>query len=664
MATRHLLSAGAREELFGIPSDTASLERHYTLAADDHDLVATRRGQANRLGLAIQLALLRYPGQGWHDGACLPPALILWIGEQIGVPRPSLTDYGLRGATRTVHRSLAIHHLGLRAFARADFELAVIIATDAAFGTDNGATIMRTTIDGLRSARLVLPSIDTLERIGLTGRARARRISAQALNDALSDDQKTSLERLLNTDSAIGQSRLTWLRGIPHSTSAASLHALLERLDFLRQIELPARLGQDIHPVRLTKFAREGAVAPVSLLQDFGHRRRIATLSAQVAELSIVLTDTAIALFERLTGQLFTRSKRKHDQDWTASKSQIGRLIQLFGGTIDAMCHAREHGCDPFELLDEEIGWDRLLQSRDQIAALENLTTQDPLLLAARRYSQLRKFAPAFLEAFAFSVPQAGEDLQAALQLLQEQNQAGKRKLPDIVPMPFSAKHWESLVLDGGKPKRRVYETAVMATLRDRLRAGDVWVEGSRNYRRFDAYLVPRDEAEHILSGSGTQTDGQAWLAERRDFLQRRLAEVQAKLTKGQLAGVRLEKGRLKITPHDPITPAKGEQLDRAIDAIMPHIRITDLLWDVHARTGFLDAFTDLRSGRIHSNPPAVLAAILAGATNLGLERMAQASKGLSHAQLSWASAWHLRPETYQDALSRIIDAQQCPLSA
>ena len=42
-----------------------------------------------------------------------------------------------------------------------------------------------------------------------------------------------------------------------------------------------------------------------------------------------------------------------------------------------------------------------------------------------------------------------------------------------------------------------------------------------------------------------------------------------------------------------------------------------------------LPSFTDLRSGRVHSNP----AALLAGATNLGLERMARASSGVSHGQ-------------------------------
>ena len=85
-----------------------------------------------------------------------------------------------------------------------------------------------------------------------------------------------------------------------------------------------------------------------------------------------------------------------------------------------------------------------------------------------------------------------------------------------------------------------------------------------------------------------------------------RLAEVGAKLAGGRLEGVRLENGRLRITPYDAVTPPAGERLDRAIDALMPRIRITDLLWDVNA-----------------------------GATNLGLERMARASSRVSHAQLS-----------------------------
>ena len=204
----------------------------------------------------------------------------------------------------------------------------------------------------------------------------------------------------------------------------------------------------------------------------------------------------------------------------------------------------------------------------------------------------------AWLEAFEFDASASGQGLRAAVTLLRELNRTGKRNLPDIVPMPFPSQHWKTVILHNATPQRRTYETAVVATLRDRLRAGDVWVEGSQDYRRFDAYLVPMDETQRVLGDSTLETDQPAWLTGRRERLHDRLREVRAKLAAGRLEGVRIENSRLKITPYDPLTPPAGERLDRAIDGLMPRIRITDLLWDVHALTGFLDAFTDLRSGR------------------------------------------------------------------
>ena len=168
---------------------------------------------------------------------------------------------------------------------------------------------------------------------------------------------------------------------------------------------------------------------------------------------------------------------------------------------------------------------------------------------------------------------------------------------------------------------------------------------------------MPRDKAEVTMQDAGFETSPEAWLADRRDKLAKRFAQVDAALKRDRLPGVRIERGHLKITPHDAVTPPAAERLERAIDAVMPRIRITDLLWEVNAQTGFLDAFTDLRSGKNHDEPAAVLATILAGATNLGLERMAHASTGVSHAQLTWAQTWYLRPETLADALARIVDA-------
>ncbi|QRM36107.1 hypothetical protein [Microvirga sp. VF16] len=57
--------------------------------------------------------------------------------------------------------------------------------------------------------------------------------------------------------------------------------------------------------------------------------------------------------------------------------------------------------------------------------------------------------------------------------------------------MSFLPKTWQQLIMESGQPDRRLYETAVFAVLRDRLRSGDIWVEGTRNYQRFDTYLLP-----------------------------------------------------------------------------------------------------------------------------------------------------------------------------
>ena len=44
----------------------------------------------------------------------------------------------------------------------------------------------------------------------------------------------------------------------------------------------------------------------------------------------------------------------------------------------------------------------------------------------------------------------------------------------------------------GGKVNRRAWEVCVLSELRDRLRAGDVWVRGSRRYRNFEDCLLPK----------------------------------------------------------------------------------------------------------------------------------------------------------------------------
>ena len=62
MPRRSMLSAAERESLLALPDTQDELIRRYTLSDSDLAIVRQRRGAANRLGFAVQLCYLRYPG--------------------------------------------------------------------------------------------------------------------------------------------------------------------------------------------------------------------------------------------------------------------------------------------------------------------------------------------------------------------------------------------------------------------------------------------------------------------------------------------------------------------------------------------------------------------------------------------------------------------------
>lgn len=64
MSPRTLLSPEQRARLFAVPTTPAEMARHYVLSAKDLMLVRAKRRTVNRLGFAVQLCLLRHPGQG------------------------------------------------------------------------------------------------------------------------------------------------------------------------------------------------------------------------------------------------------------------------------------------------------------------------------------------------------------------------------------------------------------------------------------------------------------------------------------------------------------------------------------------------------------------------------------------------------------------------
>ena len=81
--------------------------------------------------------------------------------------------------------------------------------------------------------------------------------------------------------------------------------------------------------------------------------------------------------------------------------------------------------------------------------------------------------------------------LLRAVAILRDLHSRRLRKLPEDAPFAFVRQSWRCRI-GGAQIDRQLYAFCVYVKLRDRLRAGDVWVEGSRRYRSVEDQLIAR----------------------------------------------------------------------------------------------------------------------------------------------------------------------------
>jgi hypothetical protein len=222
MARRDLLNEDERRKLFGVPQDHDSLVKLYTLSPSDGEPVFARRGAANRLGFAVQLALLQHPGMSLATFGDAPPQLVAFMAKQIGVPKEKYADYAKRVQILSEHAHELISTLGLRLPGEDTVSLMIEAGARAAWSTDDGFLIASEIVAALRAAGTLLPATGRIERSGIAGRARARKQAHDALLSGASADQISKLEDLLVVDPKTGVTPLAWVREISTAQAKAS----------------------------------------------------------------------------------------------------------------------------------------------------------------------------------------------------------------------------------------------------------------------------------------------------------------------------------------------------------------------------------------------------------------------------------------------------------
>ena len=476
----------------------------------------------------------------------------------------------------------------------------------------------------------------------------------------LTDKQRQQLDALLEPHEDRQLSVLAWLRlpsGVP---SPRNILVHIERLQRIRAIELPPDLGQRIHQNRLLQLAREGAATTIQHLVRFDDERRYGSLVAVLLETTATLTDEILDLHDRFIGSLFNKAKRKHDEAFQASGKAINEKVRFYAQIGQVLLAAKRDGVDPFAAIEEILSWEDFTRSVSEAERLARPEDFDFLGLITDGYSLLRRYAPTLLETFDFRAAPVVTPLMDAVEMLRAMNRDKVRTIPGSANTDFVSRRWRPYVFTERGIDRRFYELCVLSELKNRLRSGDVWVVGSRQFKDFDTYLLDskrfaelRDQDRLLLD---VVTDGNRYLNERCSQLEQALGTVDALAQRGELPDAAIAAGELKITPLTNTVPEEATALIRQAYALLPHIKITDLLLEVDRWTGFSRHFTHLKTGQPCEDPTLLLTAILADAINLGIAKMAEACPGTTARKLGWLASLYVRDETYAKALAELVN--------
>ena len=655
------LDAQARALLFEPPASHEDALARYALTLEDVTFARRRRRSHNRLGFAVQLALVRDLGRPLRSGETIPGAVLDTVADQIGIDPVVFELHARRDETRREHLAEIMAQLNLRPMRERDYRLCIRAGATGAVATEKGEPIALAVIDALKAARIVVPGARMVERLALAGRAVARRQAYRHLIADLGPATLASLDELLGERHG-ERTLLGWIADAPEGARLKSLKAVIARLEVVRRAGITDERRKTIHANRYGVIAREARILHAREMQRFSTDRRYATLTAFVIERQAALTDLAIDLFGKLLGT----ARRK--AEWNRKERLLQEAQILTGVAIDhvrlgeALLAAHAKGGDLAAAIAGAIGWEALEASVTVASNLVRPDRRDEYDELVDRHRSLRAVAKLIFATFSFQSFRPSDQILKSIELLRVVYRGGR--LPKTVPLSFLTRKWRRRVRStNGDLDVRAWEVAVLVHLRDRLRAGDIWVEGSRAWRSFEDYLLPRPTFEFMRAeqrlGLAVPDSFDVWRKERAAALEGRLKALAHAAESGAIPDATLDDKGLSIGLIGEEERDRIAALSRRLYTLVPRVRITSLLAEVHRWTGFLDSFTHYRTGDTAGDEAALMAAILADATNAGAERMAESSRGVTIHRMMLMIDRHLRSETYATATAVLVDAQQ-----
>ena len=655
-----------REKLLALPDAEDEVVRYHSLTTDDLAAIAHSRMPETRLGYALQLCCLRYPGRYLRRGELLPGTMLDNIAEQVGADAEAISLFARRGATRYEQIATIKQRHGFRDFTRPTRAELAAWAKREAVGLTDGRVLLDRLIERMRAERIIIPGVSVVERMAAAAMHAADSAVVAEINSLLSDAQRLQLDALLSDKMHVRQSRLSWLREPPSRVGGRTLLELLDKLTLVRTTGGDVVVRPDLGP-RMAQMAKEGSLYTAQAFQQMGPARRHTIMMATLSELGITLTDGALTMFQSLVGRANLRARKRLEETIAVSAEQGRARLTRIADVLDALVRTARKDGD----IKAAVTAIAALEVVEADAAIIRRTIRpgrpDVLGELSHEHRVFKQIGARFLASFTFEGRRASQPLLSAAIILRDLGGDWRKSLPANLPLGHIERRWYRHVFKDGSVDRTYYELATFFALANALASGDVWVPTSRIHRSLDTLLMPASPATNLLPSRLPTVP----VVSAETYIEARAAELDAALlaTARGLSGkdvAMFTGGKLRFPKEQKDNEAEGAgAVSAAIYRLMPRVRITDMLDQVDRWTEFTSHFGHVSTSLPPDDIRAFMATLIAEATNLGLSRMAEISGAGSRRALLRMQTWYMREDTFRAALACLTDAIHAePLSA
>ncbi len=662
-----ILSVAQRAEWERFPEeiDERALAKCFSFPDDELERIGERRGIHPRFAVATTTGSLRWLGFVPATLSDLPEPAAAMSAEQLDIQLIDVDPVRLvlERHARAEQLAAGMAIAGFRAWRADDHDGLRAWLGERALEHEGPLGLLRDAVDVLRRDRIVRPGLTVVERLVATARDDAETEIYHRAQPILTPELTEAFDDLVQ---------------VPDGNGAAAVKAFGRRLaraagSASRWNASPACVGSAQRSGISRGSRRTGngcwrgmcGTRPVKRLSRRDERFRYPALLAFCAESAARLTDEIVELLDQGIGAQHAKARTALISLKLEVADSANRSVLRLADLLDVLLDPEIPDAGVREAVWQKASPEQLQQALALAAEIQRPEGDSHLDQLADRYRAIREFAPRALAALDLCASQDGQRLLSAVEMLIDLNARGNRKVPADAPVDFVPRAWRPYVLPIGEGiDRRYWELGLLSELRGALRAGEIWVPGSRRYQDPERFLISRDrwsvarealrEELQLPDTSASRIDD---LAERTG---RHCAQLDVDIAGGDADVTIGENGNLKVArlraqSRDP----EIDQLAAEIANELELVDLPDLLFDIDGETRFTDELTHAggASPRSKDHKRNVIAAIIAMACNLGTRRMARSSS-ISPAALGWTAEWYLRHETLEAATARIVDYQ------